>query len=254
MAKGYTLSAVILSFNSVKKLEKCIASLQNWADEIIIVDGQSSDGTIELCKRLSVKLFSHSFLGSFAQERNFGAKESKSQWILQLDSDEIVSEEFKNKCDQLLPQTKYAAFKFGRRNNFLGHTFTYGGWYHLSQHLYKNNFARYEGRVHEKMIANGDVGTIDADILHYPFDSIGEFVERQNRYTDLQAQDILDSEDSLNIRKIRYNLTLKPLKLFKKMYFDKRGYKEGLYGFIFAVLFSFVHFIKWAKVWEEKKT
>jgi hypothetical protein len=100
------------------------------------------------------------------------------------------------------------------------------------------------------MIVNGEVGELNADILHFPFDTISEFIDRQNRYTDLQAKDILDEEKEMDIKKIKYNLTWKPLKLFKKMYFNKKGYKEGLPGLVFSILFSWVHFVKWAKVWE----
>ena len=122
---------------------------------------------------------------------------------------------------------------------------------HNTVRIFKNlPSIHYEGRVHEKMIVDGETGFLDADILHFPFDSIAEFIDRQDRYTDLQAQDIIDSGEDVSYRNIRYNLTLKPLKLLKKMFLKKKGYKEGIYGFIFAALFSFVHFLKWAKVWE----
>jgi len=250
MPRGYSLSAVVLSRNCEKKIGKCLASLKNFADEVIVVDGESTDNTKEIVLQAGAKFYSHKFLGSFAAERNFGTDNASSEWVLQLDSDEIVSEDFKKKCDEILPKTEYAAFKFLRKNAFLGHVFKYGGWYHWSQHLFKKGYAHYEGRVHEKMIVDGKVGELAADILHFPFDSITEFLDRQNRYTDLQAKDILDEEKELDIKKIKYNLTWKPLKLFKKMYFNKKGYKEGLPGLVFSILFSWVHFVKWAKVWE----
>jgi glycosyltransferase involved in cell wall biosynthesis len=248
--KGYSIAAVIPSKNSEKKIEKCLASLVGWADEIIVLDSESVDNTVEIAQSFRAKVYSHPFLGTWAKERNFGAEKATSEWILSLDTDEVVSDEFKTKCNQILPNTKFVAFKFFRKNYFLGHPFKYGGWYHMSQHLYKKGFAHYEGAVHEKYIVNGEVGIINADILHYPFDSISEFIERHNRYTSLQTTEILDEEKGLNIKKIKYNLTIKPLKLFKKMYLNKKGYKEGLHGFIFCVLFTWVHFLKWAKVWE----
>ena len=254
MTKNYSLSAVMLSKNSEKKIEKCLSSLKGWADEIIIVDAGSTDNTVRIAERFGALVYLHPFSGSFAQERNFGTEKASSGWVLQLDSDEIVTDALKKKCDEILPGTKYAAFKFRRKNVFLGHEFTYGGWYHWSQHLFKRGFARYEGRVHEKMVVKGDIGLIDADMLHIPFDSISEFIERQNRYTDLQAADIMDQEENLTPKKIRYNLKARPVKLFRKIYFNKKGYKEGIHGFIFAVLSSYVHFLKWAKVWERIKS
>lgn len=254
MPKGYSLTAVVLSFNAERKIGSCFKSLAGWTDEVVLVDGGSTDNTLRIAQSFGVQVYAHPFLGSFAQERNFGAEKVRGDWVLQLDSDEVVSEYFKAKCNEILTQTKYVAFKFRRKNFFLGHSFQYGGWYHWSQHLYRKGFAYYEGRVHERMIVKGEVGFIDADILHYPFDSVSEFIERQNRYTDLQAQDIFEKQDNLNMRQVKYNLALKPLKLFKKMYFDKRGYREGIYGLIFSTLFSYVHFLKWAKVRERLKS
>ncbi|MDP3791497.1 MAG: glycosyltransferase family 9 protein [Candidatus Omnitrophota bacterium] len=250
MPKNYSISAVVLSKNSEKKIGDCLKSLTGWADEIIIVDGESTDNTAKIVESFNAKVYPHKFLGEFSAERNFGSDKASSQWVLQLDSDEVITDDFKQKCDLILPATNYNAFKFRRKNIFLGHAFTYGGWYHWSQHLFRKNKARYEGRVHEKMIVDGDVGHLDADIMHTPFDSISEFIDRQNRYTDLQARDIIDTEKDLSIRNIKYNLRAKPAKLFKKMYIKNKGYKEGLYGFVFAILFSWVHFLKWAKVWE----
>jgi glycosyltransferase involved in cell wall biosynthesis len=254
MPKGYLLSAVVLSCNSEKKIARCLNSLLGWADQIILVDGQSKDNTIKIAKEFGAQIYSHKFLGSFAKERNFGTEKATGEWILQLDSDEVVSDDFKRKCDEVLPKTKYVAFKFRRKNIFLGHYFKYGGWYHWSQHLFKKGFAYYKGRVHEKMIVKGEVGYLDADILHFPFDDINEFLERQDRYTDLQAKDIIEErQNTLNIKEIKYNLSIKPIKLFKKIYLNKMGFKEGIYGFVFAVLFSYVHFLKWIKVWEKFK-
>lgn len=248
--KGYTIAVTIPSKNSEKKIANCLASVAGWADEIIVMDSESTDKTAKIAESFGAKVYVHPFLGSWAKERNFGAEQAKSEWILSLDTDEVVSDGFKAKCDETLPHTKCAAFKFWRNNCFLGRFLRYGGWYHKSQHLYKKDFAHYEGMLHEKYIVNGEVGDLDAEVLHYPFDNLSEFIERQNRYTSIQAEEIILEEKDLNIKKIKYNLTWKPLKLFKKMFLNKKGYKEGMYGFVFCVLFTWVHFLKWAKVWE----
>lgn len=253
MQKNYSIAVAIPSKNSEKKIGNCLASVAGWADEIIILDSESMDNTVKIAESYGAKVYSHPFLGTWAKERNFGAEHAKSEWILSLDTDEIVPEEFKKECGRILPKTKYAAFKFIRKNFFLGHFFKYGGWYHRSQHLFKRGYAHYEGMLHETMIVNGETGELDAEILHYPFDSLAEFIERHNRYTGIQAQEIIATDKSLSMKKIKYNLTWKPLKLFKKMYLNKKGYKEGMYGFIFVMLFAWSHFLKWAKVWEKYK-
>ncbi|MDP2923645.1 MAG: glycosyltransferase [Candidatus Omnitrophota bacterium] len=81
MAKGYSLSAVILSFNSEKKIGNCLASLAGWADEIIVVDGNSSDKTVDIVKSFNARAYKHDFLGSFAEERNFGTEKANSEWV-----------------------------------------------------------------------------------------------------------------------------------------------------------------------------
>ena len=96
MTKNYSISAVILSKNSEKKIEKCLSSLKGWADEILLVDGGSTDKTREIAKQYDAKVYTHPFSGSFAEERNFGTDKASSEWVLQLDSDEIVTDALKS--------------------------------------------------------------------------------------------------------------------------------------------------------------
>ncbi|KJJ83353.1 family 2 glycosyl transferase [Candidatus Omnitrophus magneticus] len=222
-----------------------------WADEIIIVDGNSTDNTLAIARKYTDKIITSDFAG-FGEERNKGAEFAKGDWILQLDADEIVTDAMRNRLNSLLDgnDAGCASFKFRRKNIFLGKIMTYGGWYHYSHHLYKKGFAHYEGDIHEKLIVNGLTGTMEESLEHYPFYSLAEFIERQNRYTGLQAMEQFKSNPKITEKEILYNLRVKPLKLFWKMYFKKKGYKEGPHGFIFSILFAWVHFVKWAKYWE----
>jgi len=87
------IATVILTKNAASQIENCLQSVYGWADEIIIVDGQSTDPTLEICKKYTDKVFIHPFQGSFSEDRNFGADQAKSEWILQLDADERVDED-----------------------------------------------------------------------------------------------------------------------------------------------------------------
>lgn len=251
MSRRYTISAVILSKNSEGKIAHTLASLKGWADEIVVVDGLSTDRTVEICKMYGAKVISHEFAGDFGQERNIGIDNSSGDWILQLDTDEIVTEGFKREADRMLSrESDCVAYKFLRKNFFLGHFMKHGGWYHYSLHFFKRGCARYKGRVHHDLIVDGKIGTIEAEIEHYPFDNLREFVERQNRYTSLEAEEIVSLNKHIDERLICYHMRKKPLKLFWKFYVKKKGYKEGTWGFLFSVLFAWVHFLKWSKVWE----
>jgi hypothetical protein len=141
-------------------------------------------------------------------------------------------------------------YKFRRRNFFLGHSMDHGGFHHFIPNLINKKYVKYEGVVHEVPVYKGNMGVIEADINHYPFDSLGQFVSRQNRYTDIAASEILRTQGVLAEQDIRRNMINKSFKMFWKSYFKKQGRKEGVYGLVFAILFAFINFLKWAKYWE----
>ncbi|MFA5094630.1 MAG: hypothetical protein WC512_05240, partial [Candidatus Omnitrophota bacterium] len=109
---------------------------------------------------------------------------------------------------------------------------------------------RYEGLIHERLKLTGPQGVIEAEIEHRPFNSMEQFLERQNRYTGYEAKDIFNEKGVLPLKIVLYNLKVKPLKLFWKLYIKKQGFREGRIGFIFCIMFAYVHFMKWAKYWE----
>ena len=215
------------------------------------MDGYSTDKTIEICNQYNAKVVQHRFDGSFDTDCNLGIESSSCDWIIKLDADEVVTGGLRKDIENVLEDDKgYSAFKFKRKNFFLGHFMKYGGWYHYSLHFLKKGKARYKGQVHETLIVDGKIGQLEGDCEHYPFNSLSEFIKRHNRYADIEAKKILDSQGVLSLKVIMYNLKIKPLKRFWKFYVKKQGFREGIYGFIFSVLFAWVHFLNWAKYWE----
>lgn len=244
------LTALVLTKNEESRIKRCLDSV-SWADEIVIVDGYSSDRTVEICKECGAKVVQHKFEGSFDIDCNLGIDHSTGDWILKLDADDVVAENLKKDIEKVLEDDQgFSAFKFRRKNFFLGHFMKYGGWYHYSLHFFKRGQARYKGYVHETLIVDGKVGQLEGDCEHYPFDSITQFIQRHNHYSDIEARKILDSQGVLDKKTIRYNLTIMPLKRFFKFYVKKRGFLESRYGLIFSILFAWVHFLNWAKYWE----
>ncbi len=247
------LSALLIVKNEEKQIERCLKSV-TWADEIVVVDGYSADRTVDICKSYNAKVIQHKFDGSFETDCNIGIDSSSGDWIIKLDADEVVTESLKKDIEGVLEDDKgYSAFKFRRKNFFLGHFMRYGGWYHYSLHFFKKGKARYKGHIHETLVVDGNIGTLEGDCEHYPFNSLSEFIQRHNRYSDIEAQKILDTEGALSLKTIMYNIRIKPLKRFWKFYVKKQGFREGIYGFIFSVLFAWVHFLNWAKYWELTK-
>lgn len=245
-----TITAVVLTKNEAAKIRRCLDAIR-WVDEIIIVDGESTDGTPDICREDGAVVINHPFGGDFGEERNLGNAHATSDWVLQLDADDLVTPEFRQAAETILRDgTPHAAFQFRRTNCFLGHWMRYGGWDHSSLHFFRRGKARYRGRVHHALLVDGSIGTLKAAVEHYPFDSLEQFVDRQNRYTTLEARELVDLHGTFPPRELRYQIMVKPAKLFWKLYVKKQGFRDGMHGLIFSGLYSFVHFLKWAKVWE----
>lgn len=241
------MSVVIIAKNEEKKIARCLESVK-WADEVIVVDGFSQDRTPDIAKSFRAKVIEHKFTGSFADDRNVGMEAARNAWVLQLDADEVVTEDFRTKLQKvLLKNDDIVVYKFKRRNFFLGHSMDHGGFHHYIPNLVNKNFVRFQGEVHEVPVYKGRQCSLEAVIEHYPFDSIEQFIERQNRYTDIAAKVIFKREGVLSKGKVYREMLLKSFKIFWKSYIKKQGYREGFYGFLFALLFSFINFLKWAK-------
>ncbi len=244
------VSVVIIAKNEERKIARCLESVR-WADDVIVVDGMSTDKTVDIAKSFGAKVVSHEFTGSFADDRNVGMDRASHEWVLTLDADEVVTDAFRVRLAEALSKNEdVCAYKFRRKNFFLGHYMEHGGFCHYIPNLVKKGAVRFEGAVHEVPVFRGSVGTIEADIEHHPFDSIAQFVSRQNRYTDIAARDLLKARGVPSEREIRREMRRKTFRVFWKSYVKKQGYKDGLYGLVFAILFAWIDFLKWAKYWE----
>lgn len=250
MNKKLKLSAVIITKNAEDKVRNCLESIK-WADEIVVVDGFSTDSTVSICQEYGAKIIQRKFQG-FDKERNAGVDQSSGDWILQLDADDVVTGGMRQAIEKILAdsENKYAAYKFRRQNFFLGKAMKYGGWYHYSAHFFRKGKAFYQGSIHETLMVKGEMGKMEEIIEHHPFCSLSEFIDRQNRYTNLQAQRMLDEFGARDTAFARKGLLKKTRKTFWKLYVKKKGFLEGMHGIVFAVLYAWVEFSKWAKYWE----
>lgn len=246
------LSVVIITKNEEGKIARCLESVK-WADEVIVIDDLSQDRTVEICQEFGARVISHKSEGDFDRQRNIGIDNASGNWILQMDADEIVPEGLKEEIQKVIESqgSRFIAYKIKRQNFFLGHFMRHGGWFIHYIKLFKKGKARYVGRsVHETLKVDGPVGTIDEPIKHFPFNSIEQFIERQNFYTSVEARLMYEDKGEMSARKVKYNLTIRPLKLFWKVYIKKRGFLDGMHGFLFAILNSWVYFLRWVRYWE----
>ncbi|MFH1777646.1 MAG: glycosyltransferase family 2 protein [Candidatus Omnitrophota bacterium] len=244
------ISAVIITKNEEDKIKRCLDSIK-WVDEIVIVDDCSTDNTVKICKDFGARVVVHKSDSNFDQQRNLGINNASSDWILQLDADEIVPDELKEEILKAINSTsKFAAYGYRRKNYFLGHFLICASdAYHIKLFLKAN--AKYIGSsVHETLKVDGLVGRLEASIEHYNYNSIFQFIERQNFYTEREAKVLFETKGVISKKEVGYNLRRKPLKLFQKIYFKKKGYKDGFYGLIWAALIALRHIMLYAKYWE----
>jgi glycosyltransferase involved in cell wall biosynthesis len=250
--KKQTVSAVIMTKNCEDLVEGTLKSVADWVDEIVVLDGFSTDKTVEICRRYTDKVFQNRWDGyRFCTERNLGTDHASSDWCFHVDPDERATPAFRDAVLKILKNgTRHCAFEFRKKNFFLGHWMRHGGWYHYSLHFFKRGKARYEGVIHESLKVDGTIGKIEAPVEHYPFVSIKQFVNRHNGYSTREAQALREERGIVDEKEVLFELKKKPIKRFFKFYIRKKGFLDGIHGLIFSVLFAWVHFINWAKYWE----
>ena len=244
-----TVSVLILAKNEAARIGRCLERTQ-WADEVLVVDDMSTDQTAEICRQHGARVVQRVF-DNFSDQANFGLAHVMGSWVLSLDADELVTPRLREQIQRAVTQASdCVGFTFKRLNYFLGHCMYYGGWHHDVLHLFRRDAGRFAGKVHHTPQLVGTIRHLDADVEHYPFQSLCQFVNRQNRYTSMEAQEIFEQfGDRLRI-KVDQEIRVRPLKLAWKFYVKKQGFREGMHGLVFSVLFAWVHFLKWAKYWE----
>jgi glycosyltransferase involved in cell wall biosynthesis len=248
------LSVAIICLNEIRNIERCILSVP-FADEIVVVDSGSSDGTIEKARGLGARVEIRPWLG-FRAQKQLATDLCKNDWVLSLDADESLSIEAQAEVEKQMQSEKhedFAGYRFPRKTYYLGRWIRHGGWYPDFQlRLFDRKRAKWGGgeHVHEHVVANsGDpssIGKIGAAIEHRAFVNIYHQVQTNNRYSGLGADELLKNGKHFSVLKLFF----KPWSKFFETYFIKRGFLDGLPGFIISVSAAYSVFLKFAKLWE----
>ncbi len=248
------LSVVVLTRNEEAIIARCLDSVK-WADEIIVVDDNSKDRTVEIAGQYAAKVIAHPLDNDFSGQRNLGIDRASGDWILQMDADERVTDGLKKKIAAILELgSGLSAFRFKRTNNFCGKFLTGGGEdSHRPLRLFKKAKAKFSGSIHEELIVDGDIGEIDAVMEHYNFPDISHYIATQDFYTGIEAKYLYEKSGLIPEKKLRKELLFGPVKLFLKTYVKKKGFKDGIHGLVFAVLSAWRRFMIYAKYWESNR-
>lgn len=244
------VSVVLITLNAAPQLATCISSVRSWADEIVVVDSGSDDGTVELAGRMGARVIQQCWLG-FGRQKQFAVEQASHDWVLCLDADEQVSEDLRLSLIDVMSPTfaeQHAAYRFPRCNRFLGRYLRYGeGYPDWSVRFFNRQHARWsDDAVHEKVLVDGSVGTLSGDLLHDSAESLSSYLIKQNRYTSLAAEEAyVRGQRSSWLR-----IALSPLVRFVKFYFFRMGFRDGLPGLVHILIGCFNSFCKYAKLLE----
>ncbi|HJV92388.1 MAG TPA: glycosyltransferase family 2 protein, partial [Azonexus sp.] len=187
-ASRQPLSVAIITLNAVSQLAACLESVR-FAEEIVVVDSGSSDGTQALAERYGARVIQQEWLG-FGPQKQFAVQAASHDWVLCLDADERVTPALQAAIEKALGKPSAAAFRFPRCNRFLGRYLKHGeGYPDWSLRLFDRRQARWSSdAVHEKVEADCAVGELQADLLHDSAESLASYLTKQNRYTTLAAE------------------------------------------------------------------
>ena len=247
-ASRQPLSVAIITLNAATQLEACLRSAR-FADEIVVVDSGSTDGTRELAERHGARVIDQDWLG-FGPQKQFAVDAAAHDWVLCLDADERVTPELQAAIEKALVAPSTAAYRFARCNRFLGRYLRHGeGYPDWSLRLFDRRQARWsDDAVHEKIVTDTSVGTLRGDLLHDSAETLAAYLAKQNRYTTLAAEMALTAGKRTGFARI----ALSPLVRFIKFYFIRQGFRDGLPGLIHIAIGCFNSFMKYSKMLERR--
>jgi len=239
------ISVTIITKDEEKNISDCLKSVQ-WADEIIIVDSESSDRTVELAKQFTDKIFIRKWEGYVPQKR-YALSLATNEWVLSLDADERVTPELKDEIINLSPG-EFSGFKIRRKNFLLNKEITSCGWekdYQLRL-MRKDKASLSDRLVHEKFIVDGQVDKLKNPMIHYTFSSFSVYFSKINHYSSLKAQELLTKKKKVG----GWTIFSHTVSAFFAFFFIRRGFKDGVYGLIISLLHSVSTMMNYIKLWE----
>lgn len=248
-----SLSVTIVTLNEEKNIARAIESVRSFAQEILVVDSGSQDRTREIAEHLGAKVLQNPWRG-YGQQKNFAQDHASHDWILNLDADEEVSPELAQEIQTVLERDQDAnvqGYLLPRLSFYLGRWIRHGGWYpNRLVRLANRKHARWsEPDVHEEWVVRGAVQVLQNDLLHFPFQDIREQVDTNLRFSRLGFEALKKKGQTKSFLK----LLLKPVGKFLETYLIKRGFMDGLAGFIISVNAAHSIFLKYAYFFEDMK-
>lgn len=239
------ISVIIITKNEESSIRECLKSV-SWVDEIIVIDAESTDKTVELAKNYTGKIFIKEWEG-FAKQKSYALAQAKNEWVLSIDADERISSSLKEEI-QMLDFSSADGYLIQREDYFLKKHITTCGWNRDYQlRLFKKSKTHLTDRlVHEGFVVDGKVNHLKNHLIHYTFTSIEKTIIKINNYSTLQAIEKYKSSKKVS----GWTITAHGVSSFFKSFFSLKGFKDGVHGLIISFIDSMTTFLTYMKIWE----
>jgi glycosyltransferase involved in cell wall biosynthesis len=256
------LSVAIATLNEERNLPSCLESLKDLVDEVVIIDGGSTDKTVEIARNLGARVTVTNNPPIFHINKQKAIDQCKGEWILQLDADERITPELAEEIKNITSNQSVAAdrqpvaFWIKRKKLFLGQWVKKGGHYPDPViRLFKKGRAYLPCKsVHEQMVVNGPVGWLRNEMIHETTPSFTRYITKDNVYSSLMALELKEKRVPLNLRSLLKYFLVVPFKTWFDLFIRHKGFMDGFPGFVFAFYSAIGHFSAYVKYWEMEKT
>ena len=277
MTAKVPVSVIVPIKNEAENLSRCLASVP-WADEILVVDSHSTDGSIEIAEKYGAEIVQFDFNGTWPKKKNWALENIpfKNEWVFILDADEVLPPEAQDEIGRaILNAGDIAGYWVNRHFMFLGRRLRHSYYPNWNLRLFRHPLGRYEkltsaetnsgdNEVHEHVIVNGSTGRLRCEMEHHAFPTVESFVEKHNRYSNWEARVAADEllhgssrelsnspvEHRRRLKMLSQRFPFRPLLRFLYIYIWQKGFLDGRDGYYFAQLHAFYEFLSVAKTYE----
>lgn len=241
------ITAAIITFNEERNIERCITSLLDCVDEILVVDSFSTDKTEEICQKYNVRFIQNPFQGHIEQ-KNVALELATHDWVLSLDADEALTPALRESVINTKNETDFGGYKLNRLTNYCGKWVHYCGWYPDTKiRLVNKQHAKWQGvNPHDRLdvLNNAKIGQLKGDLLHYSYYTKEDHFKQIHYFGNIAAKELIKKGKTASLLKI----TVKTSAQFFKSYVLKRGFLDGKTGFLISIRSAYATYIKYTHV------
>jgi len=250
----YKLSVIIITLNEERNISRCLNSVKDIADELVVIDSFSSDTTKEICLSKGVKFVENKWPG-YAAQKNFAQLQASNDMILSLDADESLSKELSDSIKKAKEDSDNNLYMFRRLTNYCGKWIHHCGWYPDKKiRMYDRRICHWEGNVHEQLIypSSKKVILLEGDCLHYSFYTISEHIKQADNFTNLAAKEAFEKGQHSSF----FLIIFAPVFKFLQSFILRLGFLDGYYGWVICRISAdatFLKYIKLKELWKKSK-